>query len=124
MATLHHFPGFVLGVSNLGGFTVVPTNSAGIEENLRSRERREPRCLGKPLVPADEHTDCGIACHIALIAKVPRGKIKLFVIPRVVGDMQFAIGAKLCAIGVEHHGTVMVESPGTLLKQRHNKDNV
>ncbi len=69
---LDRLPGVVLRRAVLGLLARVPADGGRVEEDLRALQRREPRGLGVPLVPADERADaCRTWCRSARKPRSP-----------------------------------------------------
>ena len=54
-------PGVDLRAAPLVLLRRVPADRRRIEEHLRAEQRRDARRFRVPLVPADQHADCGVA---------------------------------------------------------------
>jgi hypothetical protein len=94
----------------------VPADAGGIENDLRAAERGETRALGIPLVPANLDADFAVFRGEIRKAEIAGGKIKFFVVERVVGDVHFAVFAEEAAVGVENRAGIVVDAGSAALK--------
>src|SRR5262249_38813184 len=101
----------------------MPSNRRRIKKNARSLQRREPRALGMPLVPAHERTNSASRGIEGLESEIAGSEIKLFVVKRIVGNMHLPIDAALDTIGVEEDGSVVVKAGRAFLEERGNQHN-
>ena len=88
--------------------------------------------LRVPLVPADQHTDVGVAglpdaesTRALLIAvvgsvRVARREVELLVEERIVGDVHLPIRAEERAVGVDDGGGIPVDTSGLSLEDRYD----
>ena len=51
-------------------------------------------------------------------AKIPRRKIKLLVVERIIGDMHLAIATNKLALRVKNDGSVVVKASSAALEER------
>ena len=96
----------------------MPSDRCRIKKYLRALQRRQPRALGIPLVPADQRADfsrAGIECTKAEIAG---REIKFFVIERVVRDVHLAIKPAQGTVVIKNSRRVVIKPRRALLKQR------
>ncbi len=118
VAALDRLPGrLLLGpvLFLLGG---KPADRGGIEEDLGPAHGGEPRRLGIPLVPADEHADAAVPRVPGPEAEVARREVELLVVLRVVRDVHLPVLAEILPVRVDDGGGVVVESLGALLEER------
>src|SRR4029077_10500393 len=85
----------------------MPADGGWIEEDFGSLQRRQPRRLRVPLIPADEHADSPVARVEGAEAQVAGCKIIFFEVERIVGNMHLAIEPEQAAVSVQHSGGVM-----------------
>ena len=91
--------------------------AVGIDQDLGTLQRGQPRRLRVPLVPADQHTElCGIGGE-SLEAQIARREVVFFVVARIIGDMHLAVLARIALAPVEHSGGVVVQARRTPLEQ-------
>src|SRR5262245_10200831 len=96
----------------------MPPDRRGIAEHGGALQRRQPRTLGIPLVPADERADASRGGVERLEAEVAGGEIELLVVGGIVGDVHLAVNPSDLAVGVENRRGVVVQSWSPALEQR------
>src|SRR4030095_12151211 len=101
-----------------------PADCGRVEKNLGSAQRGQTRCLGVPLVPADQNADPSVACLPGRKAKVSRREIKLLMVERIVGNMHLAVLAEIASIGIEDGGGIVVDARSPALEQGNNYDQL
>jgi len=121
VAALHRLPGGKLSVTIFFLLAWVPANRRRIENNFRSAQRRESRRFRLPLVPANADAEIAGCRFPTLKAEIARGKIKFFVVRRIIRDVHLAIFSEDVAVGIDHYCGI-VKNPGRALfeKRRHN----
>src|SRR5439155_273438 len=87
VTALHGAPGVALRRADRLLFARMPANRRGIEQHRRAPERRQPRRLRIPLVPADERSDAPDARIKGPKAEVARGEVELLVVGGIVRDV-------------------------------------
>ena len=117
MAALDGLPGFILLAVVLFALAYVPAYGGGEEKQLGTHEAGDAGGFGIPLVPADEYAEGSITCLEDFVSEVAGGEIEFLVVARVVGDMHFAVFAKIGAIGIDDGGGIVVEAFGSFLKE-------
>ena len=98
----------------------MPPNGGGVEEHLGSLQGRETRCLGIPLIPADEHAEIAGACLPVAEAEIARGEVELLVEERIVRNVHLAVLAEVFSIRFDDRGGVVVETRRPALEERGN----
>ena len=71
VGALDGLPRIILRRAELLFLRRVPADGRGIEQHLRALQRREPRALGIPLVPANERADAASGRVDGLEARSP-----------------------------------------------------
>src|SRR5262245_27155161 len=107
---LNGLPGGELRRAGLGFILGMPTDRRRIEQNLRVRKRREPRCLRVPLIPTNQGTNFGDGCFKSDETEIPRREVILLVKQRIVWNMHLAVQAKVLALRPQHDQTVVVNA--------------
>ena len=123
MATHDRLPGATLTLLLLGRVLGGIADGSGVDEQLGTLKGHETRCLGVPLVPADEHaqaTDTGLD---GVETEVAGGEVELLVVARVVGDVHLTVLARYGAVALDDDSRVMVEAGGTTLEERGDDDH-
>src|SRR6202171_2749903 len=117
---LDRAPRVALGDAVLRFLVRVPADGRRVEDHRRALQRREPRVLGIPLVPADERADAARLGIEGAEPEVARREVILLVERRVVGDVHLAVEPDLVAF--EDRRAVVVEAPRALLEDgRHHR---
>src|SRR5262249_53089306 len=98
-------------------FFGVPADTCGIENNLRATERRQTRTFRIPLVPADLNANARVLRVEIRKTKVTRREIKLFVVKRIIGDVHFAVFAKIASVSVDDRAAIVVNACGATFEQ-------
>src|SRR5262249_36624458 len=91
MCALNGPPGIVLRNSELLCLRRMPANCGRIKQHYRALQRRQPRSLRIPLVPADQGSEFSSRSIKSAEAQISRGEIIFLVIQRIVGDVHFSI---------------------------------
>ncbi len=104
-------------------FVGEPADGRGIEDHFGPGQRRQPRGLRVPLVPADAHADATETRVERPKAQVAGSEIKLLVVQRIVRDVHLAVHAGGRAVGVQHHGRVVIQARGAAFEQRADHDH-
>ncbi len=118
VAALHRLPRLApVALGRL--FVHNPPDGGRVEDELRPHERNRPCGLREPLVVADEHGDPAVAGLIDPVA-VAGLKVVLLVEERVVGDVHLPVGREEPAVGIDHHGGVVVLARLGPLVDRHD----
>src|SRR3989344_4467613 len=117
MAALHSFP-CCLPIPFLRILIGKVSDGGGVHNDLRTFERRDPRCLGEPLVVADERGNAAERSFENSDACIPRSKVLLLMVTGIFGNMRLAVGSKEGAVGAKHSGGVVELSIGSFFKQR------
>src|SRR5215813_9597950 len=100
----------------------MPADRGRVEQNLRPGERRQPRRLRIPLIPTDADAGAGVMSVERFESQVARSEIELFIIERVVRYVHLAVNAGQMAVGVYHHGGVVIKPWRAAFKQRLDDD--
>ncbi len=119
---LDRLPRRELGGAMLGLLVRVPANGGGIKQHVSALHRRQPRRLGIPLVPTDQHADAPERRVEIAEAQIARSEIELLVVQRIVRDVHLAVQAQQRAVGVQHGSGVVIEPGGAPLEQTGNND--
>src|SRR5262249_2726156 len=101
----------------------MPADRGRVEQNLRPGERRQSRRLGIPLVPTYANAGAGVMSVEGFEPQVSRSEIELFIIVRVVWYVHLAVDAGQMAVGVNHHGGVVIKPRRAAFKQRPDDDD-
>src|SRR5439155_501546 len=109
-------PGVELLRAMAGLLLRVPADGRGIEQDARPLERRKPRALGVPLVPADERADPPDPRVEDAEAEIPGREVELLVVCGIVGDVHLAVQADQASVGINHGRGVVVETRGAPLE--------
>src|SRR5204863_10029751 len=117
VAALDRLPRGVLALAEFRLLVRAPADRGRVGEDLGALERGEPRGLGVPLIPADEHTELRGRSVEHLEAEVAGREVELLVVPRVVRDVHLAVLAEVAAVRVEHRGRVVDHACGALPDQ-------
>src|SRR5262249_53822621 len=120
MSPLHGDPGLLLSWPVFGLLVRMPADGRGIEEDRGSRERRDPRPLRIPLIPADESPDLSLPGLERREAQISRREVELLVVGGVVGDVHLAIEPEDLPVRVDDGCAVVVEAGGPPLEDRSN----
>ena len=104
----------------LGG---VPADRRRVEEHVRARQRRQPRRLRVPLVPADQRADAAERAVERAEAEVAGREVELLVVERVVRDVHLAVDAQQLAVGVDDHRRVVIDAGRAPLEERPDDDD-
>src|SRR5262245_30327339 len=80
---LDRLPRRMLALAVFGLLARVPADGGRIKQNLRSRERRQSRGFGIPLIPANAHTGAGVMGVERFESQIAGSEIELFVIVRI-----------------------------------------
>src|SRR5262245_13858467 len=101
----------------------MPADHGRVEENLRPSERRQPSRLRIPLVPTYANAGANVMSIKGFEPKVARIEIKFFKIEQIVRYVHLAVDAGQMAVGVNHHGGVVIKPQRAAFKQRPNDDD-
>src|SRR5690606_15562398 len=82
MCALCSLPRHVLAFTDARLLLRMPADGGRVDQDLGTLERRQPRCLRVPLVPADEYAQPGGIGGKHLEAQVARREIVFFVVAR------------------------------------------
>src|SRR6187549_925720 len=114
----------------------MPADGGGVEEHLGAKQRRDPRRLRIPLIPADEDAyggvarlpdleSVGFAGTFAMVIKmaIARREVVLLVKQRIVRDVHLPIDAEKRAVRVDHRGRISIDARGLTLEERDDDDD-
>src|SRR5262249_31557947 len=87
IGALDNLPGAALAQGDRAGFFRNPADGRRIEKNLRSTQRSQASCLGKPLVPANQGTDLRVPRLKTREPQITWSEIEFFIVKRVIRDM-------------------------------------
>src|SRR5262249_8786396 len=118
MGALDQLPSLVLSDSEFRLLTRMPADCRRIEENRGPLESGQASALRKPLIPAHQDTDPTKPRIENPKPEISRREIILLVVKRVVRNVHFAIEPEQAAVGIEHHGSIMVDPRRAPLKER------
>ena len=116
VTALHGAPGVVLRRAVRLLLARMPANRRGVEKHGRAPQRRQPRRLRIPLVPADERPDAPDARVKGPKAEVARSEVELLVIRGIVRDVHLAIEAHHATVGVDDGGAVVIDAGSAALE--------
>src|SRR3954467_2701292 len=102
----------------------MPAYRCRIEDDLGTSEGSESGSLWVPLVPADERAHASVIGIEGFEAEIARSEVELLVIQRIVGDVHLAIKPEDLAVGIDHHGGVVINAPCAFLKNGGNDRNL
>src|SRR5262245_21324347 len=100
----------------------VPADCGWVEQNLGPAQGGQTRCLGVPLVPADQNSDPTVAGLPGWKTKISRCEIKLLMVERIVRNMHLAVLTEIASVGIEEGGGIVVDARSPALEQRNNYD--
>ena len=99
-------------------FVGQPADGRGIEQDLGTLQRHQPRRFGKPLVPADAHAQAAKSRRETAKPQIAGREVELLVIERIVGNVHLAIDPQLRTIGVKDGRRVVVQPGRPAFEQR------
>ena len=118
VAALDCFPRRMLRGAVLLLFGRMPADRRRIEQELRAAQRRQPRGLGIPLIPANADADVPLLRRPRFEPEIAGREVKLLVKRRVIRDVHLAILPEVFAVRVDDGGGVVVNARGSLFEQR------
>src|SRR6185369_12570246 len=124
MRALNQLPCVALLTGNQFWLIGNPADRSGVNENLRPRQCRRARAFGKPLVPTHKRADFCVTRLKAWKSEIARGEVEFFIVERIVRDVHLAVDAGDRVIGVEDHGSVMVDPRGPSFEHRSDDDDL
>src|SRR6266487_2826135 len=104
VASLDELPRLVLVGAVCRFFTRMPADGSRVEKNLRPLQRRQPRALRIPLVPANQHADLAVAGLPRAETQITGREIKLLVVKRIVRDVHLPVRAEQRTVCVNDGG--------------------
>src|SRR3954470_10735392 len=102
----------------------MPAYRGRIEDDLGAGQGGEPGTFWIPLVPADERAHAAVIGIEGFEAEIARSEVELLVIQRIVWDVHLAIKPEDLAVGIDHHGGVVINAPCAFLKNGGNDRNL
>ncbi len=111
-------PRIILRLAVLRFLVRMPADRRGIEQHVRSLQRRQARALGIPLVPADQRAELSEVRLERFEAEIARREVELLVVQRIVGDVHLAIDARQLAARVDDGRGVVIDARRAPLEQR------
>src|SRR5271157_439325 len=121
MCPLNRPPRIQLRRAKLRLLVRMPSNARRIKNHLCSAHRRNPRTLRIPLVPADLHANPRILRIKIQKSQIPRRKIKLFVVQRIIRYMHLPVFPQVSPIRIQNRACVVVHPRRAPLKQRRHQ---
>src|ERR1039458_4746666 len=120
---LNGTPGVVLHHAKLSFLRGMPTDRRRIKEHGSPLQRREPRALRKPLIPADQRTQAAGGGVEGAESEITGSEVGLFVVERVVGNVHLAVEPAQRTIGIEDGRGVVIDAGRPLFEHRCNYDD-
>src|SRR5208283_1043259 len=91
-----------------------------IEDDARAPQRREPRRLGVPLVPADQRSDPAHMSFKGPESEISGCEVELLVVTGVVRDVHLPVDPDYLPVRANDRRAVVIEAGGSLLKKRND----
>ena len=124
MSPLHDLPGIVIAIfGELYILRMPVADGRRDKDDLSSLQSQYSRRLREPLVPTDEDADLGNLGVEHAVSQIPRRKVEFLIIARIIGDVHLAVLAQVAAIGIQHHGRIVVQARSPLFEQPGYDDN-
>ena len=123
VGTHHGLPGVQLAGSKRFLFFRLPSDRGGINQDLCSRQRRQPRGFGEPLIPTDADANLAQRSWNRLKAFVTGREVKFFVEEGVIRDVHLSVDAREAAVGIKHDRRVMKQARRTSLEKTADNDD-
>src|ERR1700756_1736695 len=123
MRALNGAPCVILRLTKLGFLRRMPPNRRGVKQYMSTLQRRKPRALRIPLIPANQSAYAPGSSIKRAKSEITGSEIKFLVIKWIVRDVHFAVKPAQRAIRIENYCRVVIHARSTLLKQRRNQDN-
>ena len=123
MRPLDGLPRIILRRAKLVFFCRMPADGGWIKQHLGALQSGEPRAFGIPLVPANQRAHASKSRVHSLKAQIPRRKVILFVVQRIVRDVHLAINAGDGPIAVQRGRGIVIKPRRTALEQRSDDRN-
>ena len=117
VATMRQHPCIALAVFFILRIGRVPANRGGIQQQLGTGQRHHARRFRVPLVPAHQYAEFAHRGLNGGKTQITGGEIEFFVEARIVRDVHLAVLAGQRAVGVKHHGGVVVQPRRALFEQ-------
>ena len=108
MRALNGTPRIVLCLAVLRFLVRMPADRRGIEQHVRSLQRRQARALGIPLVPAHQRAELSEVRLERFETEIARREVKLLVVQRIIGDVHLAIDSREFAALVDDGCRVVI----------------
>jgi peptidyl-prolyl cis-trans isomerase B (cyclophilin B) len=105
-------------------FLRMPADGGGIKEDLRAAQRREPSCLGVPLVPAYTNSNAGEFRIPSLETQISRSEVELLVKKRIIRDVHLAVLPEIGSVSVDDCRGIVIDSRRAALEKRSNDYDV
>src|SRR5207249_10458274 len=121
--SLDCFPSRVLRLTKLFFFPGMPADCCRIKYNFRATQSSQSGRFRIPLVPTNTDTDFAMSSLPGLKSQIARGKIKFFVIERIIRDVHLSILTQKFSIGVDDRGCVVINAGTAFLEEGRNDDD-
>lgn len=118
VSALYGGPCLTLALLLVGSVGEGIADGGGVDEQVGTLEGHQTRCLGIPLIPADEHAEATDGGVDGLETEVAGREIEFLVVGGIIRDVHLAVFAGDGAVLVQHYGRVVVQAGSTALEER------